>query len=71
MTGFRFELHAMCSAAANIGAASLRDAAATRDVGQATLATAGRIVANRLRHELACLEREWQRIHAQPDASVG
>ncbi len=71
MTGFRFELHAMCSAAANIGAASLRDAAASRDVGQATLATAGRIVANRLRHELACLEREWQRLHAQPDASVG
>ncbi len=71
MTGFRFELHAMCSAAANIGAASLRDAAASRDVGQATLATAGRIVANRLRHELACIEREWQKLHAQPDASVG
>ncbi len=71
MTTFRFELHAMCSAAANIGAASLRDAAASREVGQATLATGGRIVANRLRHELACLEREWQRLHAQPDASVG
>ena len=71
MTAFRFELHAMCSAAANIGAASLRDAAASREVGQATLTTAGRIVSNRLRHELACLEREWQRLHAQPDASVG
>ncbi len=71
MTAFRFELHAMCSAAANVGAASLRDAAVSRDVGQATLSKGGRVVANRLRHELACLEREWQRLRAQPDASVG
>ena len=70
MTSFRFELHAMCSAAANIGAAGLRDGATARDIGQATLASNGRIVANRLRHELACVEREWRGL-ARQSASAG
>lgn len=69
MTGFRFELHALCSGAANIGAAALRDSAASRNVSQATLRTTGRVLAQRLRHELACLERDWHKMASLQDQS--
>ena len=61
MTGFRFELHALCSAGANIGAAALRDSATAREITQATLHDAGPPLAARLRHELACIDRDWRR----------
>ena len=69
MTGFRFELHALCSSAANIGAVSLRASAASRTVSQATLGTTGRVLALRLRHELASLERDWRRMTVSQDQS--
>ena len=69
MTGFRFELHALCSGAANIGAAMLRDDAASRVVTQATLGSAGRVLAHRLRHDLACLKREWSQMVVSQDQS--
>ena len=62
MTAFRFELHALCSGAANIGAVSLRHGSASRDVSQATLESAGPILVDWLRRELAALEREWNRL---------
>ncbi len=69
MAGFRFELHALCSGAANLGATALLDGAAARDMTEATLATAGPVLLHRLRHELARIEREWQGLCATPPIS--
>lgn len=71
MTAFRFELHALCSGAANIGAASMRDSAASRNITQITLGSAGRILAHRLRHELTYLEREWRKMTVTQGKSSG
>ena len=60
MAGFRFEMHALCSSAANIGATKLFDSAAARHVTQATLATDGQATLRRLRHEVACIACERQ-----------
>ena len=67
MASFHFELHALCSGAANIGAVSLRDSAAARHVSQATIGNAGYILAHRLRRELARLESEWRKMTIAPD----
>lgn len=71
MTAFRFELHALCSGAANIGATSLREGAASRNVTQSNLGTTGRVLVHQLRHELACLDREWRKMDAAQGKSAG
>lgn len=71
ITAFRFELHGLCSGAANIGAESLRDIARSREVGHSTLESAGRILAHHLRHELDSIKREQQRASMLHDASSG
>lgn len=70
MTAFRFELHALCSGAANVGATSLRENAASRNVTQSNLGGTGRVLVHQLRHELACLDREWRRMHGAQDRSA-
>ncbi len=65
MTAFRFEMHALCSGAANIGAESLRRGAVSREINQANLASAGPVLMHWLRQELAALEREWNRLEPQ------
>ena len=71
MTGFRSELHALCSAGANIGAASIRDAATVRTVSAASLGGDGPIIVQKLRQELASLERAWRGIEMPPEQSSG
>ena len=71
LTAFRFELHALYSGAANIGAAGLRENAAARKLNHATLGTTGRVVTQQLRHELAGIEREWNRHAAQQGQASG
>ena len=71
MTGFRFELHALCSGAANIGAASIRDVASARDVTGASLGNAGPVLVHRLRQELSALQREWRLSQVQTGLSSG
>lgn len=71
ITAFRFELHGLCSGAANIGAEALRDIARSREVGHSTLESAGRILAHHLRHELDSIKREQQRASTLHNASSG
>ena len=71
MTGFRSELHALCSAGANIGAASIRDAATVRTVSAASLGGDGPVIVQKLRQELASLERAWRGIEMPPEQSSG
>ncbi|WP_428392032.1 response regulator [Lichenicoccus sp.] len=70
MTGFRCELHALCSAGANIGAASIRDAATIRTVTSASLAADGPALVRRLRQELTGLEDAWRGAKHPPGQSA-
>ena len=71
MTSFRSELHALCSAGANIGAASIRDAATVRTITAASLATDGVALVRRLRQELTGLEHAWRGSKLPPGQSAG
>jgi len=58
MNAFRFELHAVRSAASNIGAVGLRRITQGREITPPALRQAGAEVVRQLRHELTCLDRE-------------